>query len=249
MADRETEKRIYAARKARIAQYQKIVEEQLAWDEEEVKQFLTDLRRERQNTSNHMGATDDLDRVYKARQELTYKQELFVENFLRYRNGTRAATVAGYKDPDKASQVMLYFMPKVKQEIQRRLKLLEAKIEFNTDSIIRELANVAFSNLDDFLEIDAKGNPCVTLKWATREQLAALREIHNETILPSATGGEERPVIKKVQIKLHDKIRALEILAKLFNLYPEDKPQEGARMAGAIMAALREMKEVEAMGV
>ncbi len=188
---------------------------------------------------------------------LTTKQVLFIENFLKYRNAFRAASAAGYRDPSRASDFLTYMCPKVTYEIQRKLKLVSARNAITTQKVLEELTNVAMTNIADFTEIGEDGaEATLTFKWADRGHMSALKELTQETYVVqgggrgSDDGDSPKPVIKKTTIKMHDKLRALEHLSKLLNLYPEDKdPGEGTRMAKTIMDTVRAMKAQQGISV
>jgi hypothetical protein len=193
---------------------------------------------------------DELQTILAGTAPLNHRQEQFASNFLRYRNGLRAATIAGYKDPDRAARYLLYMHPTMRHEIQRRVQLAQLKHDIEADQVIKELAAIAFVNLDDFVEVHEDGREAtMTLKWAGREQMGAMRELTQETyLIPDGSGEPDAPkqVVKKMTIKMHDKLRALEHLSKLLHLYPEDKPEgEGTRLAQAIMESVRQMKARE----
>lgn len=192
-----------------------------------------------------------------ADETLTKKQVLYVENFLRYRNAFRAASAAGYKNPTMAADFFSYMCPKVTNEVHRKLKLVSARNAITTQKVLEELTNVAMTNIADFTEIGEDGaEATLTFKWADRGHMSALKELTQETyvIQGGARAGDDgdspKPVVKKTTIKMHDKLRALEHLSKLLNLYPEDKdPGEGTRMAKTIMDTVRAMKAQQGITV
>lgn len=249
-------KKAKLARQKRIEGYHAAVEETLAWTAEMTRDFAKDVRElENEYRAGVAGSGkvgwDEIQSLLAGSAELNHRQELFVSNFLRYRNAARAAALAGYKDPETASGYLLYMHPSVRYEIQRRIILAQEKHAIDADAVIKELAAIAFANLDDFVELGEKGDePRLTLRWASRTQISALKEINSETYLVPDGGDGDAPkqVVKKMRIQMHDKLRALEHLSKLLNLYPDDKPQgEGTRLAQAIMDSVREMKRLEGM--
>lgn len=82
------------------------------------------------------------------------------------------------------------------------------------DQVIEELRRVAFASFGDVAEvIDAED-------WLAGIPLEELAAVASVKVKPSG-GGMERDV------KMYDKLRALEMLAKILGLYSEDARMEG----------------------
>jgi phage terminase small subunit len=250
---------VHAKIQKRLIKYEQAIEEGYSMTAEEEEAFQVELLEFQQEWKRTVipgrRATSEWDQIsahsFVAENKLSRKQTLFVEYFLRYRNSFRAAAAAGYKDPTKASDFLTYMCPKIQREIQRKLDLVSARNAITTQKVVEELTNVAMTNLGDFIEIGEDGaEATLTFKWADRGHMSALKEITQETYVVQGGRGEDgdssKPVVKKTAIRMHDKLRALEHLSKLLNLYPEDKdPGEGTRMAQTIMEAVRKMKELQ----
>lgn len=142
--------------------------------------------------------------------KLTPKQRLFVQEYLIDLNATQAAIRAGYSIKNAEFQAhCLLKNPKVKQAIELAMYEREQRTKVTQDRVIEELAKIAFINPTDVInEYDASLH-----NGATREDTAAISSIRVRRI-PSKDGmGIER------EIKLHDKIRALELLGKHLGLF------------------------------
>ena len=77
---------------------------------------------------------------------------------------------------------------------------------------MRELAKVAGVNAADFVSIDDDGKPHLNLTGVKRAQMAAVASVDSETT--------EFGV--KARVKMHDKLKALDMLAKMARLYPAE---------------------------
>ena len=133
--------------------------------------------------------------------KLTPKQRLFVQEYLIDLNATQAAIRAGYSVKNAEFQAhCLLKNPKVKQAVKLAMYEREQRTKVTQDRVIEELAKIAFLNPTDVInEYDASLH-----NSAAREDTAAISSIRVKRI-PSKHGtGVER------EIKLHDKIRALE---------------------------------------
>lgn len=142
--------------------------------------------------------------------KLAPKQRLFVQEYLIDLNATQAALRAGYS-VNNAHKIgsQLLDNPRIKQAIELAMYERELRTKVTQDRVIQELAKIAFLNPTDVInEYDAS-----LYAGATREDTAAISSIRVRRI-PSKHGtGVER------EIKLHDKIRALDLLGKHLGLF------------------------------
>jgi len=142
--------------------------------------------------------------------KLTPKQRLFVQEYLIDLNATQASIRAGYSVKNAEFQAhCLLKNPKVKQAIELAMYEREQRTKVTQDRVIEELAKIAFINPTDVVNsYDASLH-----NGAAREDTAAISSIRVKKF-PSREGfGVER------EIKLHDKIRALELLGKHLGLF------------------------------
>jgi phage terminase small subunit len=137
---------------------------------------------------------------------------LYVDN----PNGTQAAIAAGYA-PRSAhvTASRLLKRAKIKDAIARRNAEIMAELDFTPARIVREIAKVAGVNMADFVSIDDEGNPQIDLSGVKRRQLAAVSAVEGRII-------EEGRVVKAPKIRTHDKLKALDMLAKLARMYPAE---------------------------
>lgn len=145
--------------------------------------------------------------------KLTLKQRVFVAEYMKDMNATRAAIRAGYSPRSAYSTgERLLRNAEVAVEVER---LVEKRIErsgIEADWVLEELARLAFSDLREHVEW---GPNRVVLKESaglTDEAAAAVAEV-------AKTVGENGASYK---IKLHDKLGALRDLAKHLGLFPKD---------------------------
>ncbi len=122
-------------------------------------------------------------------------------------NATAAAKRAGYSEKTACEQgSRLLANVKVQEEIQKRQVKLQSKLEITQERVLSELAAIAFANGTDFATINANGLISVkATSQVPKEKLPAVAVIKYST-----TG---------VEIKLHDKVRALEMLGRHLGLF------------------------------
>jgi len=110
-----------------------------------------------------------------------------------------------------------------------------------SDRIIREMAKLAFSNVDDFISVQPDGSAIVDFATETRAELAALNafEVHE-----TANG-------RNVKFKLSDKRQALMDLAKIYRMLPADRHEHSGPGGGLIAfdANVKEEHKIDIEGM
>jgi|SRR5580704_2174297 phage terminase small subunit len=169
---------------------------------------------------------------------LNPRERKFVELFVETSNATRSALAAGYGRNYQNAAVYansLLKKPKIKNEVDKRNAEIMAELDFTPDRIIRELAKVAGVNAADFVSIDDEGNPHLDLTGVKRAQMAAVASVDSETT--------EFGV--KARIKTHDKLKALDMLAKMARLYPAERTELTGADGGPIQSASVNVHKVD----
>jgi phage terminase small subunit len=142
------------------------------------------------------------------------KHARFVAEYLTDLNGTAAAIRAGYS-PKTARQtaVHLQALPAVRDAIRDRAAAQVAKINLSADRTLAELATLATSDLADALD-PATGAllPLHLMPLRIRRAIASIKITKQNRI---AGDGKTEDV---VEVKLWNKVHALELLAKHFRL-------------------------------
>lgn len=143
---------------------------------------------------------------------MTRKQKRFCDEYLIDLNATQAAIRAGYS-PQTASEQgsRLLANVNIRARIDKEMAERSKRTGINADRVLRELARVALVNAPDVIEIGT-----ATVKSdASREDTAAIASVKVKTI-PTADGvGIER------EIRLADKIKALELLGKHLGMFTD----------------------------
>lgn len=155
------------------------------------------------------------------RRHLTPKQRLFTAAFAQSLNALQAAIAAGYsrKSAGRIGHELLKQTPKVAQAIEAQQEARLAKFDVTADKVIRELAYVGFSRLSRLF--DEKGQLKHPSQWTDEEDAAVAG---SEVIIKNAAAGDgHTDTIHK--IKLWDKLKALEILAKHLRIIEPEGPQ------------------------
>jgi phage terminase small subunit len=157
---------------------------------------------------------------------LTDKQRRFCEEYVVDWNGKRAAIAAGYSE-NTAKQIATENLskPYLKdyiEEIKNDLSRLSGVTALRN---IKELAKVAYTNVSDFKEDWFKFKRFEDL---TEDQKAAIAEItHSELNI----GEDMVKVVEK--LKVHDKLKAIAMLNKMFG-YDIVEPEKEESNTGSL---------------
>lgn len=138
---------------------------------------------------------------------MTDKQNRFCEEYMIDLNATQAAIRAGYS-PKTAREQAPRLLANV--SIQNRIAQLQAEQSRRTgvsaNRVVRELAKIAFANASDLIDPETAS---VKLD-ASRDDLAAIQSIKVKSF------GEDG---LEHEVKLADKLRALDLLGKHLGMY------------------------------
>src|SRR4029077_5975803 len=100
--------------------------------------------------------------------------------------------------------------------IQRAQAHRSKRTAVTADMVVTELAKLGFANMADYTRL-AGGERVVDLSAATRDQLAAVKELVVEDFFDGR--GEGAREVRRVRIKLADKIAALDKLGRHLGIY------------------------------
>jgi phage terminase small subunit len=146
------------------------------------------------------------------------KQEMFCREYLKDLNGTQAAIRAGYS-AKTARQISDNLLSKV--DIQTFIDTLKEKradkLEISAEKVLAELAKIGFSDLKDFLNNDYS---LKNLDQIDTSKSGAIQSIQKEIIQG------ETYTNTTVKFKLHDKLSALEKIAKHIGFFEKDNEQQ-----------------------
>lgn len=156
----------------------------------------------------------------------TAKQQRFIEEYPVDFNATKAAQRAGYS---KKTSHSIGHENLTKPEIQQAIQKLVGKLSLNAgvtaERVLAEIAKIGFANLGDYFRISDQGEPYIDLSDLTDDQMAALQEITVEDFTDGR--GDNSRDVRRVKIKMLDKLNALEKLGKNFALFVDRVKLEG----------------------
>ena len=163
--------------------------------------------------------------------KMTLKQERFVKEFLLDLNGTQAAIRAGYSEKTARSIAQENLTkPDIVCAIQKAQAERSVTLQITSHGVLAQLMEIAQASIADVVEwrenqLDVK--PSNALNQST------LRAIHSITI----RGGESGP--PTISVRMHDKLRALELCGKHLGIFNKDAHAGPPEYVDALRNALQ----------
>jgi phage terminase small subunit len=174
---------------------------------------------------------------------LTERERRFVEEYPKDLNGAAAVRRAGYSAKGASVKAnSLLSKPKILVELRKEQKRIAERQSVKTNHILKELATIAYSNIGRFIELRNGSLQLVDSAYLTLEDLSCVREISEQP-------GKYGTIVK---FKLHDKLRALNMLAEYAGILgraakgPEkEEPEEvGKRVRDAVETLFESVPEL-----
>lgn len=184
-----------------------------------------------------------------AYQQLKPLEALFVDEYVASMDPRGSAIRAFANSPQKkaspdARALDMMKRPLIQAAIRERMAAAMQRLELTADKVLAEVAKVAFANMGDYVRITGDGEPYVDLSGVNADQMAAITEVKSEDFVEGR--GEDARDIRKVSIKLHDKMGALDKLMRYFGLYAPDKLELTGRNGGPVVGVNINMTAEEA---
>lgn len=134
---------------------------------------------------------------------------MFVNEYLKFFNATRAAIAAGYSEKTAYSQGHdLLKKPEIALRVRERL----TEAAMSADEVLYHLAEIARGDMNDL--VDNNGNPDMS---AARKagKTRIIKKIRQRSIT------SEENDINETEIEAHDRLKALELLGKAHKLFTD----------------------------
>lgn len=143
------------------------------------------------------------------------KQIAFVQEYCKDYNGTQAAIRAGYSPRTANEQASgLLAKPNIKAAIREHLD----KNLITAERVLAEYAKMAFADIGTYVRVKSN-NEVVAVPFEALDAGAtgAIKKVRGRTVITGSDDDAE--VANVVEIELHDKLKALEPLARLHGLF------------------------------
>lgn len=144
---------------------------------------------------------------------LNEKQKRFADEYLLNFNVAQAAIRAGYSAKTAYSQGhRLLQYPAVSEYIQNQQEKLQKKLEITREMVVSEIARIAFGDIRGVLDWSEGG---ITLLPSSR--------ISDDV---AASISEVKTMSSGISVKQYDKLRALDLMAKVLGFYEDNKEKD-----------------------
>jgi len=161
-------------------------------------------------------------------QELNARQSAFVEEYGKDHNATQACIRAGYsKKTARQAGSRLLTLSSIKSAIRARGGAALAKMEVTEDMVLQELAAIAFSNIEDYVEWDKDAGALVVKSSAEipRALAAAIESVDEQVMESQNKDGTRFYTRTKRKVKLYPKLEALKLIAEYLGLTESMAPK------------------------
>ena len=169
------------------------------------------------------------------------KRERFCLEYLKDLNATQAAIRAGYSKASACSQAsdLLLRFPEVTARVEELKAAQFKRLQMSADEVLVELARIGRSDPRKLFDADGNLRPIHTLDDETAAALAGVDVTEVRQKIKKVKDPDEgedcltNTVEATKKIKLWDKPRALDILARHHGLLERDNAQQGEAVAKA----------------
>lgn len=152
--------------------------------------------------------------------KLLPKHELFVLEYCKDWNATRAAEACGYKSPTVQGSNLLNAAkyPAIHLAIEERKKITRAEAEIDTMAIVKELVKLAMINPKRMFRVDGT---LLNIHEIPDAVAVCIKEFRTTTKVHTSEDGTETVTISTTEVKFWDKLDALRQLAQHLGLLKE----------------------------
>ena len=168
--------------------------------------------------------------IEKSEFQITDRMKKFVDEYLIDFNATQAAIRAGYS-PDTANEQgsQLLARPDIRELVAEGQKAIAERTQTFQDNAVDELKIVGFSDLADFLTVKEGGIvEQKSFDQLTKAQTKCIKKIKQTVRTSHSSDGTILHQTATLEVELHDKLRALELLGRHLGMFNDTLRLEGA---------------------
>jgi phage terminase small subunit len=165
--------------------------------------------------------------------QLSARERRFLDEYLVDLNATQAAIRAGYSA--RSAKVLghrVLHRPHVAAAVEAATAVRSSARGVDQERIVEELVRIGFANMADYVVPQADGTAYVDLSRLNRDQAAAITEITVEEYTRGR--GELAREVRRVKVKLADKLSALDKLMKHLGGYAAERFEHTGKDGGPI---------------
>lgn len=166
----------------------------------------------------------------------------FCDEYLRTNAISASARAAGYSEKSAhVSGNRLLKRPDVQSYLASKVTEQTEEAEDLASQVIKELKDLAFANIADFISVDKDGKPQINFSAATPEQLKAIASVKSKTSRKYNAKGDHIATDVEAAFTLADKYRGLELLGKHIGLFKAEEQRVVVDVADRLLNARRRL--------
>lgn len=159
--------------------------------------------------------------------KLTDKQQRFCEEYVIDFNGTQAAIRSGYSVKTAAEQSSrLLSNVKIQEFIRSLQKQTSEKLNITKERVLEEYAKIAFFDIREVFDVDGG---LINVKQLDDSSAGSIASIKSSEEWGEDEEGNRTITGTIKEVKVFDKIRALQDLGKHLGLFQKDNEQSAAK--------------------
>ncbi len=167
------------------------------------------------------------------KESLTDMQQAFVANYLISLNAKKAAIAAGFSKETAGQQgYQLLQHPSISKELRKAMARRAKRLEVSAENVLREIARIAFSDIRAVMSFDGQTVKVKASDKMHSDAAAAIQSIEQHTT------ESDRSSNSTVKVKLHDKMRALDLAGRHLGMWAKGDDDEFSRMTLAELVRL-----------
>ena len=155
---------------------------------------------------------------------MTESVQRFADKYFETLNATQSAIYAGYSELSATSQAsQLLSDPEVQEYLQAMRAEYAEKSGINKERILEEYAKIAFFDIREIYDVDGG---LINVKQLDDKSAGAIASIKSSEEWGEDDEGRKMVIGTVKEVKIFDKIRALQDLGKHLGLFEKDNDQK-----------------------
>jgi phage terminase small subunit len=153
---------------------------------------------------------------------LSAKERLLVSEYVARGASDQAGALeaAGYSP----KSLEIFRRPHIKAAVDAKMRATVARLGVSTERLVDEISAPAFLDLSNIWQLDVDGQPYPDWSRLTPQQLRCVKSIRTDVYVEGRGPAAQR--VKKIVVEFHDKLAAIDKLAKHSGFYEKDNRRQ-----------------------
>ncbi|MES2347857.1 MAG: terminase small subunit [Pseudomonadota bacterium] len=159
-------------------------------------------------------------------------QQAFVAHYLVTLSAKKAAIAAGYAPGSADVQgYQLLQNPSVSKQLRKAMARRAKRLEVSAENVLREIARIAFSDIRAVMEFRGESVTFKDSDTLHSDAAAAIQSISSDTKTSGGGRMDSEPMTTvSLKIKMHDKMRALDLAGRHLGMWAKGEDDEFSKM-------------------